>query len=359
MTVARSTVPVMTAPAVARLSSPGEILAVLPSLCGFPPQESLVLLSLRGPRKRLGLTARVDLPDARGEPALAALCAERMAADGASCVVVAVLSEQGLRAGLVDAVGEALAERGVAVLEALHVREGRWTSYTCSAACCPAEGTPVPATPPVLGLVQAEQVASGRAVLPSRDDLVRSLAPPTMLAAAAAEQHLEQAAQAWLRSRAEHGVAAARRSTLDHVQGLLDRVAAGTPVGPVDAAVLAVGLEDLQARDAVATLILTREQELLSLLVQVARQVVPPDDAPVCTLVAWTAYARGDGALANVALDRALAGSPGYSLALLLRSCLDGGVHPDEVRSLARGTEQVLRSRGVGRPRGRRARRPG
>ena len=64
---------------------------------------------------------------------------------------------------------------------------------------------------------------------------------------------------------------------------------------------------DVQARDAVATLILTREDELLSLLVQVARRVVPPDDAPVCTLVAWTAYARGEGALANVALDRALA----------------------------------------------------
>jgi hypothetical protein len=213
----------------------------------------------------------------------------------------------------------------------------------------------VPAAPPVLGLHEAEQVATGRAVLPSRDDLVQSLAPPMLLAAAAAEQHLEQAAQAELRSRAEHGAVAARRSTLDHVQALLDRVAAGAPVGPVDAAVLTVGLADLQARDAVATLILTRADELLSLLLQVARQVVAPDDAPVCTLVAWTAYARGDGALANVALDRALAGRPDYSLALLLRSCLDGGVHPDEIRSLARGTEQVLRER----PGGGRARRPG
>ena len=345
----------MTAPAVARLSGPGEILAVLPSLCGFPPQESLVLLSLRGPRKRLGLTARVDLPGPSGEDDLAALCAYRMAGDGASWVVVAVLTGHGRRERLVDAVGDALHDRGIGVLEALHVSDGRWTSYTCEAACCPTAGTPVPAAPPVLGLVQAEQVATGRVVLPSREDLVSSLAPPALLAAAAAEQHLEQAAQAWLRSRAEHGAVAARRSTLDHVQALLDRVAAGTPVGPVDAAVVTVGLADLQARDAVATLILTREQELLSLLVQVARQVVAPADAPVCTLVAWTAYARGDGALANVALDRALAGQPDYSLALLLRSCLDGGVHPDEVRSLARGTAQVLRRR-EGR---RRARRPG
>ena len=261
----------MSAPAVARLSGPGEILAVLPSLCGFPPQESLVLLSLRGPRKRLGLTARVDLPDPCDEDGLAGLCAERMAGDGASSVVLAVLSEHGRRERLVTAVHDALAARGVDVLEALHVRSGRWTSYTCEAACCPAEGTPVAVAPPVLGLVQAEQVATGRAVLPSRDDLVQTVAPPSSLAARAAEQHLEQAAQAWLRSRAEHGVVAARRSTLDHVQALLDRVAAGTPVGPVDAAVLTVGLGDLPARDGVATLILTREDELLSLLVQVAR----------------------------------------------------------------------------------------
>jgi hypothetical protein len=215
----------------------------------------------------------------------------------------------------------------------------------------------VPAAPPVLGLVQAEQVATGRAVLPSRDDLVRSLAPPLLLAAAEAEQRLEQAAQAWLRSRAEHGAAAVRRSTLDHAQVLLDRVAAGAPVGAVDAAALTVALADVQARDAVATLILTREEELLSLLVQVARQVVAPHDAPVCTLLAWTAYARGEGALANVALDRVLGGCPDDSLALLLRAALDGGVHPDEVRSLARGTAQVLR--GHARTRGRRARRPG
>lgn len=348
----------MSAPAVARLSGPGDILAVLPSLCGFPPQESLVLLSLRGPRGRLGVTARVDLPDPQHEPGLAALCADRMAGDGAARVVVVVLSEHGRREGLVEAVRDALAERDVGLLEALHVSDGLWTSYTCTAACCPEQGTPVPAAPPVLGLVQAEQVATGRVVLPSRDELVRSLAPPVLLAATAAAQHLERAAQAELRTRAEHGVVEARRRTLDHVHALLDRVAGGEVVGPVDAAVLAVGLADVQARDAVATLILTREDELLSLLVQVARQVVPPDDAPVCTLVAWTAYARGEGALANVALDRALAGRPDYSLALLLRSCLDAAVHPDEVRSLAQGTAEVLAGRPGGRPRSRRARRP-
>ena len=332
----------MSAPATARLTTPGEILAVLPSLCGFPPSESLVLVSLRGPRKRVGLTARIDLPPEQEEAAVAALCAARMRDDGAAVVLLAVYSEHGRRAGLVDAVVGACAQRGTGVLEALHVQSGRWSSYSCSAACCPPGGTPLPVTTPALALVEAERAASGRAVLASRDELVRSVAPPLP---ALAQRQLAQAADEVCRHRLEHGAEASRRRTLELVRVLLDRVAHGGAVSAGDAALLAVGLDDVQARDGVATLLLTRSDELLSLLLQVARCVPPPDDAPVCTLLAWVAYARGDGALANVALDRALDGSPGYSLALLLRTALDGGLPPDEVRELARGTRGALAQR--------------
>ena len=335
----------MSASAVARLSNPGEILAVLPSLCGFRPDESLVVMSLRGPRKRLGLTARVDLPPEEGEPALARVLADRMAGDGARAVVIAAYSEHGRRPGLVDVLRQACDSRGLAVQEALHVQGARWTSYTCSQPCCPDTGTPVPAAPPVLGLVQAEQVASGRAQLASRQELVRSLAPPSLLAAAAAEQRLDQAEQLWRQTRLEQGLAASRRATLEHARVLLDRVGAGAEVTPHDAALLAVGLSDVVARDELATLVLTREDELLSLLVQVARQITPPRDAAVCALLALTAYAKGDGATANVALDRALAGTPDHSLSLLLRQWLDAGLPPKEVRRLTRATQRELRGR--------------
>jgi uncharacterized protein DUF4192 len=45
--------------------------------------------------------------------------------------------------------------------------------------------------------------------------------------------------------------------------------------------------------------------------------------------VAWQA---GDGALANVALDRALADEPGYSMALLLRQVITAGAPPSLAR---------------------------
>ena len=354
----------MSTPVVARLSSPGEILAVLPSLCGFRPDESLVMLSLQGPRKRLGLTARVDLPDERGEAALARLCTDRMASDGADAVVIAVFTEHGRRTPLVDALRAACEARRLDVLEALHVEGSRWTSYTCTSPCCPDTGTPVPTAPPVLGLVQAEQAVSGRAQLASREELVRSLAPPELLSAALADQRLDEAERLWLRSRSTHGAAASRQATLEHARALLDRVAEGGTVLPHDAALLAVGLSDVVARDGLATLVLTRADELLSLLVQVARQVTPPRDASVCALLAWTAYAKGDGATANVALDRALDGTPDHSMSLLLRSMLDAGLPPDEVRALARATQQELRrarTAGSGRRgrRGRSSRTPG
>ena len=335
----------MSAPAVARLSSPGEILAVLPSLCGFRPDESLVLMSLRGKRKRLGLTARVDLPPERGEAGLARLVVDRMAADGADAVVIAVYSEQGRRPGLVDALRTACDARRLHVLEALHVAGALWTSYSCEQPCCPAGGTPVPTTSPALGLVRAEQAVSGRAQLASRDELVRSLAPPSLLGAAAADQRLHDAEEAWLRARISHGIAASRHATLEHARVLLDRVADGGEVTPHDAALLAVGLSDVMARDGLATLVLSRADELLSLLVQVARQVTPPWDASVCALLAWTAYTKGDGGTANVALDRALAGTPDHSLSLMLRQCLDAGMPPDELRQWARATQRELRRR--------------
>jgi Domain of unknown function (DUF4192) len=50
--------------------------------------------------------------------------------------------------------------------------------------------------------------------------------------------------------------------------------------------------------------------------------------AAPASLLAFCAWQNGDGALANVALDRALADNPRYSMALLLRQVLDSGAPP-------------------------------
>ena len=48
--------------------------------------------------------------------------------------------------------------------------------------------------------------------------------------------------------------------------------------------------------------------------------------------MAFTAWQSGDGTLANVALDRALADNPRYSMAMLLREALDAGAPPSMAR---------------------------
>src|SRR5207237_2687116 len=45
-----------------KLRSPLDIIDAVPYLFGFEPADSLVALSLRGKRSRLGLMARADLP---------------------------------------------------------------------------------------------------------------------------------------------------------------------------------------------------------------------------------------------------------------------------------------------------------
>ena len=54
--------------------------------------------------------------------------------------------------------------------------------------------------------------------------------------------------------------------------------------------------------------------------------------AAPASLLAFVAWQAGNGALANVALDRALTDIPQYSMALLLRQAIDSGAPPSLAR---------------------------
>jgi Domain of unknown function (DUF4192) len=57
-----------------------------------------------------------------------------------------------------------------------------------------------------------------------------------------------------------------------------------------------------------------------------------PSVAAPASLFAFVAWQSGNGALANVALDRALDDDPRYSMALLLRQVIDSGAPPSLAR---------------------------
>jgi hypothetical protein len=323
---------------VVRLTSPGEIVAAIPHLCGFSPTESLVVVSLRGDRRRIGLTMRFDLPDGLDDAA-AEEVASRLAHDGASSAVFVVYTDapgDRPRERLARAVIEAIELRGMTVMEGLLVRGGCWSSYTCSSPrCCPPSGTPIPAP---ADLLAATAAYDGRAVLRDRAELVASLAPPVLLEARVAQQRLDAELVRWCESLVDLGREQAVAAALAALRSAL--------VAPAeDTAPLIVALQDLGVRDEVATWALDDTEALLSLLLALARESVAPYDVPVCTLVALVAWVRGDGALANVALDRALDGDPTYNMAKLFRAGLDGQLPPSEVKAWLRQTKRTLHPR--------------
>jgi hypothetical protein len=70
----------------------------------------------------------------------------------------------------------------------------------------------------------------------------------------------------------------------------------------------------------------------LRLWTHLTRLARPGYVAAPASLLAFVAWQLGDGALANVALDRALADDPRYSMARLLRQALDSGAPPSMAR---------------------------
>lgn len=328
----------------------------MPFFIGFHPDESLVVMCLQGPRRRNRLTMRVDLPEAEHEEALAAELAERTARDGADAVLVLCYTEapdergEFPRQDLIDRLLGQLGERGIDHGEVLLVRAGKWHSYVCDLSCCPREGSPIPDRPSSeVTDLEAQAALMGRNVLPSRDALVASIRGPQAVRAAVLRHVYGNTGTAFL----EEVIADGADSALEHTLGLARRAFGGYLAGEPeladpDAVRILVGLEDKLARDALLTWALgDRIEELLVFLTDLARCALDGNAAPVCTVLAGVAYMYGDGALAGVALDRALASEPDYELARLLDAALRNQILPAEIRSMTERTREQLRQWGV------------
>jgi hypothetical protein len=96
---------------------------------------------------------------------------------------------------------------------------------------------------------------------------------------------------------------------------------------------ITVALRDLRVRDdAWARMDPAHQDAHRRLWTDVIRRAQPGYVAAPASLLAFVAWQAGDGALANVALDRALADEPGYSMAQLLRQVITAGAPPSLAR---------------------------
>jgi hypothetical protein len=325
---------------VVRVGSPASLLALVPQLLGFEPRESIVVMGVEPPRGRVQLTLRFDL---RGvsDPGTADLIARHL---------LSILTAQGLKVGvavgygagcLVTPVADALrayaAQVGFRLTELLRAQDGRYWSYLCTEpACCPADGVPYDvATHPVTAAFAA---AGAPPVLADRAELVASVAALDGAAGEsmqeATRQAEERAARLITQMIATGRKGAARRliaaAGLDAVSEAITRYADGGEfASDADAAWLSLVLRDLRVRDDAWSRMDPRHREMyLRLWTDLTRRARPGYVAPAASLLAFAAWQCGNGALANIALDRALADDLRYSMARLLRQVIDAGVPP-------------------------------
>jgi hypothetical protein len=311
-------------------------------LLGFGPGHSIVVIGTEPGDGRVRVTLRYDVPDP-GRPAVAAALASHavslLGAQGVRNAVAVGYGTDAEVAPVIAALRERAAVAGIAMPELLRVESQRYWSYVCTdRQCCPPEGTPFDATRHPAS--RALRAAGGR-VLAGREALAASVAAkggqPGAVMRRATRESLAQFARCLSRlERAGVGVSAPRLVTVlgqVAVRDAIRRYRAGETVPVEHAALLTVALGQVRVRDdAWARMVPEHRDAHLRLWTDLTRLARPGYVAAPAALLAFCAWQAGDGALGNVALDRALGDNPRYSMALLLRDALDSGAPPSMAR---------------------------
>jgi Domain of unknown function (DUF4192) len=326
---------------VVRAGSPAALLRLVPHLLGFMPEASLVVIGVAPPRDRIRVTLRYDLPDPPGADLAAEIATHALGVLSAQRLTAAVAIGYGpepLVTPVARELREAAWQAGIDVREFLRVQDGRYWSYVCgNEKCCPAAGVPFdaaaadPAEAAALAAV-GDRVLAGRAAVAARVAPLDGIARESMRQATRrAEQHV---AQLLTKIRRSGRLGAARQMIasegLAAVGAMITRYRdGGRFTTDYEVARITVALRDLRVRDdAWARMDPAHAEAHQRLWTDVVRRAQPGHVAPPAALLAFVAWQSGDGALANVALDRALADDPRYSMALLLRQVITAGAPP-------------------------------
>jgi hypothetical protein len=333
------------------LNRPGALIAALPAVLGFVPEESLVLMSIDN--GQLGTVMRVDLSpilaNRIGQLAeLASAAAPEAAiavivdADGAGCPI---RNDEYRR--LCATITAELAHRDV-VLWAAHVVDrvapgGRWH---CVDACGSAGAVDDPLASPLA----MAAVLDGRCLYARRTDLQAVIAVDDR-ARSAALVHLigERAASREVAYCADPGGCV--RSDIEDAVAAAARVADGQRLSDSEVAKLGCALADTEVRDALYALAVGRGAgQAESLWAHLSRNLPQPWRAEALVLLAFSAYARGDGPLAGLSLEAALRSEPGHRMAGMLDTALHSGLRPEHIREVAFSGYRLAQRLGVRLP---------
>jgi len=313
------------------LTSPHDLLAAIPFLIGYHPQDSLILVALKD--EAVGMAMRVDMPVGVGADGYDLLASHflRDGADGA--LIVAYVGE-----GSVDPenvlinTSAALVRAGIDIKESLIVRNNRFRSMICSdLTCCPPEGSAVPDLDS--SRIAAEHVIAGHPMpFENVDGLVQSIAA---VASSFESVWADEVQAFWVSSDSEE-IQELQRDGATAIIDLVGEYREGRGAEDRELAARVIGrLSDIQVRDFALGSHTDESADCYWAMWRDLLRIAPRGFvAPVACLFAAMAYERGEGALAHKGLDRGLGDDDQYSLAHLLRRVFTAGWPPQSFSAM-------------------------
>lgn len=332
------------------LNRPAALIAALPAILGFVPEKSLVLVALE--EGQLGSVMRADLSEDLAERV--GQLAEMAASSDPDAAIVVIVDSDGAHCSvcnkqyrrLFDALAEALAQHDIELCAAHVVDQivagGRWH---CVDGCgCGGEIDDPAASP-----MAVAAVVQGRRLYPRRVDLEAVIAVDGARSAALVDA-LESAAEARaVAYRADP--AGCSRADVQMAMAAAAGLVSGQLLPDTEVAWLGCALNDIAVRDTLYALAVGTDADAAESLWSLLARVLPqPWRVEALTLLGFSAYVRGDGPLAGMALDAALRCDPEHRMAGMLDTALQSGLRPNDIRMLARTGYRLADELGVQLP---------
>ncbi|QLL25222.1 DUF4192 domain-containing protein [Actinobacteria bacterium IMCC26103] len=315
------------------LTSPHDLIAAIPFLIGYHPVDSLVVVSIKD--NCIGMAMRVDYPI---DLPIAAydLLASHLHREGSTGALLVAYVPSGRSDGeaVLSDLAAALHRIDLKVDESLLIQDGRFRSTMCSdVQCCPPNGRDVPAIDS--SRIALEHVVAGRAMpFANLEALTESI---SALVIADDEKWVARVSKFAVPEKSDD-LTKLQRDGATAVIDLAGEFALGRGGDDLELIARVIGrLSDIQVRDFALGTHTEEDIDNFFLMWRHLMRMAPPGFvAPIASLFAALAYESGDGALAHRALDRALADSNGYSLALLLRRVFTAGWPPESFAAMRR-----------------------
>lgn len=313
------------------IQTPRQLIAAIPHLVGFHPDNSLVLVAFDD--DEISSFVRIDFP-AESEVFVFPEILQRVIGtlDNPHLVAIAYVEAQRFQSAptqITDTAAKVTKycdERSWPVLDLLLVTDSTWRSLMCTdGSCCPIEGhqltDEIPAT-------EVDFVVAGSSPFASRETLAARLAHREL-----AEQKDEfDATFQEVKQEVEKKLASLETSKIAHlVDEIMLNLSKTNNCEFHFVARCAVGIQNIRVRDGLLRQIFDNPAArscVRSNLFEIVSLVPSRYVAACATVLAGCAWLDGNGALARIATDTALEADSTYSLARLLDTALSHGIPP-------------------------------